>query len=99
MHSSMNALHHRTHPSVGSRNLSSERSVAASDKRTLAILYFVTANGLLSILAAMFATMLSSSAVGQYFWLAVCLVTFGLLLTGLVRLGVSDQANQPGDAH
>lgn len=95
----MNALDHTIHPAVESRPLSPKRSVAASEKRSLAILYFATASGLLSILAAMCATMLSSSAGGQYFWLAICLVTFGVLLIELVRFGLSDQAVKPGDAH
>jgi len=95
----MNPLHHTVHPSVESPPLSPKRSVALSEKRPLAILAFATANGLLSLLAALGATVLSSSAVGQYVWLAICLVTFGLMLIGLIRFGVSDQANQPGGAH
>jgi hypothetical protein len=95
----MSTLHHPIHPSVESRPLSPKRSVAPSEKRSLAILYFATASGLLSILAAMCATILSSSARGQYFWLAICLVTFGLLLIGLIRFGLSDQAYKPGEVH
>ena len=90
----MNALH----PSVESRPLIPKRSVALSEKRSLAILCFATACGLVSLLAALSATVLSSSAGGQYFWLTVCLVTFGLLLIELVRFGLSYQADKPGDA-
>ena len=94
----MNTLHHTIHPSVESPPLSPKRSVALSEKRSLAILCFATASGLVSLLAALGATVLSSSAGGQYFWLAVCLVTFGLLLIELVRFGLSYQADKPGDA-
>ena len=83
---SMNALLHRKQPSVESRNLSSERSVEVTEKRTLALLCFITASGLLSMVSAMFTTMLPLSAGWRNFWLIICLITFGLLLTGLVLL-------------
>jgi uncharacterized transporter YbjL len=80
----MNALLHTKYPSVESRDVSSERSVEVTEKRSLALLCFITPTGLLSILAAMFTTMLPLSAGWRYFWLAICLVTFGLLLTWVV---------------
>ena len=33
------------------------------------------------------------------FWLAICLVTFGVLLVGVVRFGLSYKADKPGDVH
>jgi hypothetical protein len=95
----MSTLPHAIHPAVNSRPLSPKRSIALSEKRSLAILCFATASGLLSLLAALCATVLSSSAGGQYFWLAICLVTFGVLLIEVVRFGLSYQADKPGDAH
>ena len=94
----MNTLHHPIHPAVKSRPLSPKRSVALSEKRSLAILGFATASGLLSLLVALCATVLSSSAGGHHFWLAICLVTFEVLLIELVRFGLSYQADKPGDA-
>jgi hypothetical protein len=94
----MNALLHRKQPSVESCNLSSERSVEVTEKRSLALLCFITASGLLSIVTAMFTTMLPLSAGWRNFWLVICLVTFGLLLTGTVLLCrlLSGSANRRG---
>jgi hypothetical protein len=80
----MNKLLYRKQPSVESRNLSSERSVEVTEKRSLALLCFITASGLLSVLTAMFTTMLPLSVGWRDFWLVICLVSFGLLLTGAV---------------
>ena len=79
----MNTLLHRKQPSVESRNLSPDQSVKVTEKRSWALLCFITASGLLSIVAAMFTTMLPLSAGWRNIWLVICLVTFGLLMTGV----------------
>jgi hypothetical protein len=63
----MNTLLHRKSPSIGGRSPGSKRSVELSEKHSLALLCFTTANGLLSFVAAMFTTMLTLSAGWRYF--------------------------------
>jgi len=70
--------------SIGNRDLKSERSVGAPKGRSLALLCFTTLFGLLSIVAAMFTTMLPVSAGWRYFWLIICLFAFALSLTGII---------------
>jgi hypothetical protein len=79
----MNALFYTKSSSVEGRNLSFERSVETREERSIALLWFTTINGLLSFVAAMFTTMLPLSAGWRYFWLFICLATFGLSLIGL----------------
>ena len=77
----------------------SKRSVELSEKHSLALLCFTTANGLLSFVVAMFTTMLTLSASWRYFWLVICLVTFGLSLVGMVLFCLSYKGNKPRDVY
>jgi hypothetical protein len=95
----MNAVLHRKSPSVGGRSPGSKRSVEVSEEHSLALLCFTTANGLLSFIAAMFTTMLTLSAGWRYFWLVICLVTFGLSLVGIVLFCLSYKKDKPGDVY
>ena len=95
----MNALLHRKSPSIGGRNPGSKRSVELSEKHSLALLCFTTANGLLSFVAAMFTTMLTLSAGWRYFWLVICRATFGPSLVGTVLFCLSYKKNKPGDVY
>jgi sterol desaturase/sphingolipid hydroxylase (fatty acid hydroxylase superfamily) len=70
--------------STGNRDLKSERSVGAPKRRSLALLCFTTLFGLLSIVAAMFTTILPLSAGWRYFWLIICLFAFALSLTCII---------------
>ena len=80
----MNALASTKDLSTGNRYLKSERSVGAPEGRSLALLCFTTLFGLLSIVAAMFTTMLPLSAGWRYFWLIICLFAFALSLTCII---------------
>jgi hypothetical protein len=95
----MNTLLHRKSPSVGGRSPGSERSVEVSEEHSLALLCFTTANGWLSFIAAMFTTMLTLSAGWRYFWLAICLATFGLSLIGIVLFCLSYKSKQTRPRH
>jgi len=70
--------------STGNRDLRSERSVGAAKRRSLARLCFTTFFGLLSIVAAMFTTILPLSAGWRYFWLTICIFAFALSLTCII---------------
>jgi hypothetical protein len=95
----MNTLLHRKSPSVGGRSPGSKRSVELSEKHSLALMCFFTANGLLSFIAAMFTTMLTLSAGWRYLWLVICLATFGFSLVGTVLFCLSYKKNKPGDVY
>jgi hypothetical protein len=86
-------------PSIDDRSLGSERSVEVKEDHSLALLCFTTANGLLSFVAAMFTTMLPLSAGWRYFWLVICLVTFGLSVVGMVLFCLSYKGNKPRDVY
>jgi hypothetical protein len=47
----------------------------------------------------MFTTMLTLSAGWRYFWLVICLVTFGLSLVGMVLFCLSYKGNKPRDVY
>jgi hypothetical protein len=94
----MNALLHTKYPSV-ERVVSSERSVEVTEKRSLALLCFTTLSGLLSFVAAMFTTMLPLSAGWRYFWLVICVVTFGLCVSCDVLFILSYKTCKPGDRY
>jgi hypothetical protein len=64
--------------------LPAERSIEEQTKRSLPLLCFFTASGLLAFVAAMFTTMLDLSDGWRYFWLGICIVALGLSLTGVV---------------
>ena len=86
-------------PSIDGRSPGSERSAEVTEAHSLALLCFTTANGLLSIVAAMFTTMLPLSDGWRYFWLVICLVTFGLSLVGTGLFLVSYQGGQTRRRH
>jgi hypothetical protein len=56
------------------------------DDYALVMLLFTTLTGLAAIVAAMFTTMLPLPDFWRYFWLAVCIVSFGLCVVGIVLL-------------
>jgi hypothetical protein len=58
--------------------------VEMREDRSIALLCFTTVNGLLSFVAAMFTNLLPLSVAWRYFWLIICIATFGLALTGIV---------------
>jgi hypothetical protein len=95
----MNTLFHSKPSSVEGRNLSFERSAETGEGRSIALLCFTTINGFLSFVAATFTTMLPLSAGWRYFWLFICLATFGLSLIGLVLFCQSYKRKQPGDVY
>jgi drug/metabolite transporter (DMT)-like permease len=61
-----------------------ERSIEEQIKRSLPLLCFTTASGLLAFVAAMFTTMLEFSDGWRYSWLGICLVALVLSLIGVV---------------
>ena len=89
----MNALLNKESSSVQAPNLSFQRSIEPREERSIALLCFTTINGLLSFVAAMFTTMLPLSAGWRYFWLIICLATFGLSLIGVVLFCQSYKRN------
>lgn len=95
----MNALFHRKSPSLGGSSPGSKRSVKLAEEHSLALLCFTTANGLLSFIAAMFTTMLTLRAGWRYFWLVICLATFGFSLVGVVLFCLSYKKNKPSDVY
>jgi hypothetical protein len=56
------------------------------DDYAFAMLFFTTLMGLVAFVAAMFTTMLPLPDFWRYFWLAVCIVSFGLSVVGIVLL-------------
>jgi hypothetical protein len=66
-----------------------------SEKHALALLCFFTAAGLLSIVTAIFTTMLPMPGGLRYFWLVICVITFGLLLVGITLFFLSYKSRQP----
>ena len=61
-----------------------EASVRTSEKRSIVRLFQTMIFGLLSAVAAIFTTMLSSTAGGRAFWLMICLFAFALAVRGIV---------------
>jgi Ca2+/Na+ antiporter len=66
-----------------------ERSIQEQTKRSLPLLCFFTASGLLAFVAAMFTTMLPLSDGWRYFWLGICVVALVLAFIGVVRFILS----------
>jgi hypothetical protein len=62
----------------------SGRNLKAADAYGLGQLSLATAMGLTSFAAAMFTTMLPLSAGWRYFWLAVCVTSFLLVIAAVV---------------
>jgi VIT1/CCC1 family predicted Fe2+/Mn2+ transporter len=62
----------------------SERTLKAEDSYGLSKLCFATVMGLAAAVAAVFTTMLPLPAGWRYFWLAVCVASFVLAMTGVV---------------
>jgi hypothetical protein len=91
----MNTLLHPKSPFTGYRRPASEPGVKVSEKHALALLCFFTFAGLLSIVAAIFTTMLPMPGGLRYFWLAICVTSFGLLLTGITLFFLSYKSKQP----
>jgi branched-subunit amino acid permease len=76
---------------------SSPKSETQLLRRSLVLLCFTTASGLLAFVSAMFTTMLPLSAGWRYFWLAICVVALGFALIGLVRFILSYKRDKPDD--
>jgi hypothetical protein len=71
--------------------------VEVTEKHSLELLYFTTANGLCSFVAAMFTTMLELPAAWKYFWLVACIVAFALSMVGIVLFCLSYNESKLGD--
>ncbi len=95
----MNTLLHRKSPFTESRRPDSERRVELSEKHSLALLGFFTASGLLSVVTAIFTTMLPMPGGLRYFWLVICVVTFGLLLIGITLFCLSYESKPTRPRH
>jgi purine-cytosine permease-like protein len=95
----MNTLLHRKSPSIGGRSPGSERSVEVSEKHSLALLCFFTLAGLLSVVTAIFTTMLPMPGGLRYFWLVICVTTFGLLLIGITLFCLSYESKPTRPRH
>jgi hypothetical protein len=95
----MNTLLHRKSPFTGSRRPDSERRVKLSEKHSLALLGFFTASGLLSVVTAIFTTMLPMPGGLRYFWLVICVITFGLLLIGITLFCLSYESTPTRPRH
>jgi hypothetical protein len=91
----MHTLLHTKSPFTGYRRPDSERGVKVSEKHSLALLCFFTLAGLLSIVTAIFTTMLPMPGGLRYFWLVICVTTFGLLLIGITLFCLSYNRKQP----
>ena len=91
----MHTLLHTKSPFTGYRRPDPERGVKVSEKHSLALLCFFTLAGLLSVVTAMFTTMLPMPGGLRYFWLVVCVLTFGLLLIGITLFCLSYKSKQP----
>lgn len=91
----MNTLLHTKSPFTGYRRPDSEPGGKVSEKHALAFLCFFTAAGLLSIVTAIFTTMLPMPGGLRYFWLVICVITFGLLLIGITLFCLSYESKQP----
>ena len=95
----MNTLLHRKSPSIGGRSPGFKRSIELSEKHSLALLGFFVPTGLLSVVAAIFTNMVPMPASLRYFWLAICVITFGLLLIGITLFFLSYKSKQTRPRH
>jgi purine-cytosine permease-like protein len=95
----MNTLLHRKSPSIGGRSPGSKRSVELSEKHSLVLLGFFVPTGLVSVVADIFTNMVPMPAGLRYFWLAICLITFGLLLIGITLFFLSYKSKQTRPRH
>ena len=71
-------------PSIEDHDHKLDVSVGTSEKRSILRLFQTVIFGLLSAVAAIFTTMLSSSPGSRAFWLIICLFAFALALRGIV---------------
>jgi purine-cytosine permease-like protein len=95
----MNTLLHRKSPSIGGRSPGSKRSVELSEKHSLALMGFFTTTGLLMVVADIFTNMVPMPAGLRFFWLAICVITFGLLLIGITLFFLSYRSKQTRPRH
>ncbi len=91
----MNTLLHRKSPLTGPRRPDSERRAELSEKHSLALLGFFTTTGLLSVVADVLINTVPMPAGLRDIWLVVCVITFGLLITGITLFFLSYKSKQP----
>ena len=95
----MNRLLHRKSPSIGGRSPGSKRSVELPEKHSLVLLGFFVPTGLVSVVADIFTNMVPMPAGLRYFWLAICVITFGPLLIGITLFFLSYKSKQTRPRH
>ena len=93
----MNTLFDRKSQSILGRNSNSARRLEVSETHSLVLLAFFTASGLVSVIAAVFTTMLSHNG-WRDFWLIVCVVSFLTLMVGITQFCMSYQSNHERQA-
>jgi hypothetical protein len=91
----MNTLLHRKSPFTEYRRPDSERRVKVSEKHALTLLCFFTTTGLLSVVADVFTNTVPMPAGLRDFCLVICVITFGLLVTGITLFFLSYKSKQP----
>jgi hypothetical protein len=95
----MNTLLHRKSPFTGSRRPDSQRGVEVSEKHSLALLCFFTTTGLLTVVADIFTNTVPMPAGLRYFWLVICVISFGLLVIGITLFFLSYKSKQTRPRH
>jgi VIT1/CCC1 family predicted Fe2+/Mn2+ transporter len=80
----MDALSTKNRP-IQDHDPKPEQSVQSSEGHSLVRLFRTAVFGLLSAIAAIFTTMLPMPDGWRSFWLIICLCTFALAVTGIVR--------------
>jgi hypothetical protein len=76
------------------RGPDSERGVKLSEKHALALLCFFTITGLLSVVADVFTNTVPMPAGLREVCLFVCIITFGLLTTGITLFFLNYKSKQ-----
>ena len=76
----------------------SVKVLKAEDSYGLSKLCFATVMGLAAAIAAVFTTMLPLSPGWRYFWLAVCVASFVLAMSGVVLFTQRPTAKLPATA-
>ena len=95
----MNTQLHTKSPFTEYRRPDSARGVKVSEKHALALLGFFTITGLLSVVADVFANTVPMPAGLQDFSVVVCVITFGLLVTGIALFFLSYKSEQTRPRH
>lgn len=91
----MNTPLHPRSPLTEYRRPESGPGLKVSEKHAFVLLYFFTATGLLSVVADVFTNTVPMPAGLRDICLVVCVVTFGLLMTGIALFFLSYKSEQP----